>query len=247
MAELTFFNGIQTILFDLDGTLRYSLPSGDRVMMDYAVQLGAPDSPENRRRTARWVHYYWAQSPELMLDLERYPDMGEPFWVNYARRKLQIFDCPAEWIEELAAKIQRYMAEQYQPDDHIPEYIYQVLAALRSAGYRLGLVTNRTYPIDDYLKTTGLAEYFQSVVVAGQVGAWKPDPAIFQPALKALGSLPSQTLYVGDNFYADIQGARAAGIQPVLLDPDEIFDDCGCHTIQTIEQLTSLVTLPGNF
>lgn len=247
MQEPALFDSIQTILFDLDGTLRYSLPPGDRVMMDYAVQLGAPDSPLNRRRTARWVHYYWAQSPELALDLERYLDMGEPFWVNYARRKLQIFDCPAEQVEELAVKIQYYMAEHYQPQDHIPTYIYHVLAALRRAGYHLGLVTNRTFPIDDYLKETSLAEYFQAVVVAGQVGVWKPDPAIFQPALKALGSLPSQTLYVGDNFYADIQGARAAGIQPLLLDPDKIFDDCGCHTIQTIEQLTSLVNLPENF
>lgn len=53
----------------------------------------------------------------------------------------------------------------------------------------------------------------------------KPDPRIFQPALDALGTQPSRTLYVGDTVHADIHGAEAAGMPAVQLDPLDLHDD----------------------
>ena len=49
--------------------------------------------------------------------------------------------------------------------------------------------------------------------------AAKPDPAIFGPALAALGTDPARTLYVGDTVHADVHGATAAGMAVVQLDP----------------------------
>ena len=61
-----------------------------------------------------------------------------------------------------------------------------------------------------------------AIVDSTVVGILKPDPAIFTPALEALGVEPDRALYVGDTVYADVDGALAAGIQVVQLDP---FDD----------------------
>lgn len=61
-----------------------------------------------------------------------------------------------------------------------------------------------------------------AIVDSSIVGILKPDPAIFNPALEALDVEPDRALYVGDTVYADVDGALAAGMQVVQLDP---FDD----------------------
>ena len=60
------------------------------------------------------------------------------------------------------------------------------------------------------------------VVDSHVVGVAKPDPRIFAPALAALGTPPERVAYIGDSVTMDVNGARAAGLRPVLLDP---FDD----------------------
>ncbi len=63
------------------------------------------------------------------------------------------------------------------------------------------------------------------IVDSAIVGIAKPDPAIFLPALRALGTAPDRTLYVGDTFHADVRGARAAGMPVVQLDPYDLHTD----------------------
>ncbi|MEM7141087.1 MAG: HAD family hydrolase [Actinomycetota bacterium] len=58
-----------------------------------------------------------------------------------------------------------------------------------------------------------------AIVDSGVLGIAKPDPAIFAPALAALGTDPARTLYVGDTVHADVHGAHAAGMPVVQLDP----------------------------
>jgi putative hydrolase of the HAD superfamily len=57
------------------------------------------------------------------------------------------------------------------------------------------------------------------VVDSDVVGVEKPDPAIFGIALDALSLSPDGCLYVGDTVHFDVNGARAAGLRPVHLDP----------------------------
>lgn len=64
-----------------------------------------------------------------------------------------------------------------------------------------------------------------AIVDSTIVGISKPDPAIFEPALAALGTDRSRTLYVGDTVHADVHGARAAGMPVVQLDPLDLHRD----------------------
>jgi putative hydrolase of the HAD superfamily len=63
------------------------------------------------------------------------------------------------------------------------------------------------------------------IVDSAVVGISKPNPAIFAPALEALGTPAARTLYVGDTVHADVNGARAAGMPVVQLDPYELHSD----------------------
>ena len=73
--------------------------------------------------------------------------------------------------------------------------------------------------------------------MAAEVNAWKPNPRIFDRALEFSGSSPERTIYVGDNYYADILGAQNAGLQPVLLDEKGLFPEAGCLVIERVEEL----------
>lgn len=231
------------IIFDLDGTLRESVPGGDRFMLDHAASLGVECSPECLIATRQWAHQYWASSECLMLDQETYGRGETAFWENYARRTLESIGAPAEQIEKLSPMLHAHMAENYQPQDVIPEDVFPTLSALRQAGFTLGLLTNRSNPADEYLAGVGLTEYLDFYISAGQVGVWKPDPEIFYYAMGAARSFPQQTIYIGDNYFADVVGARNAGITPILIDREGVFPDADCPAIDQIGDLLGLLQL----
>ena len=73
---------------------------------------------------------------------------------------------------------------------------------------------------DELVSQLGLAGLFDITVRSADVGAAKPDPAIFRAALSRAGVEPHEAVHVGDQISSDIQGARAVGIRPVLVDRD---------------------------
>jgi putative hydrolase of the HAD superfamily len=233
--------GLHTVIFDLDGTLRFNRPSYTEAFYDHAVSLGAPDEAERRRCAYRWTHYYWAQSDELHLDLQTYPGRQDDFWLNYAVRSLRAFDCSEMCIQELAPQIHAYMTDQHRPVAWVPPEAPETLRLLKAAGYQLALVTNRSQPCHEELAELGLLDFFELALTAGEAKAWKPDPSIFHQALQRLGATPGESMYVGDNYFADVVGARAAGLRPALLDPQELFPEAECLVIYSIGELQALV------
>lgn len=228
------------MLFDLDGTLRFSQPSPNDTFYDQAMQLGAPGSIEHRRRGIRWMHSYWAQSAEMLEDLKAFGGPTDDFWTHFAYRALIAFDCPHEQALQLSPQVQQHMSEQ-DWKDWIPPEVPATLQVLRGYGFHLGVVSNRTNPFHEQLAEWGLQDYFGCSLAAGEVNSWKPDAGIFQHALDLLGTLPGQTIYVGDNYYADVVGARAAGLQPVLVDPDGIFPEADCPVIHAVSDILYLL------
>ena len=233
---------LRVIFFDLDGTLRINQPSYNEGFFNHAVRLGVPDGHEKRMQATRWVHYYWAQSDELVQDLRDYQEMD--FWLHYTARTLAAFGCPQECAEELAPEVHRYMSEDHIAQDTILPDVPETLAMLKSAGFRLGVISNRSTPFGEYLETIGLGGYFELALAAVEIDSWKPDPQIFEYALEQLGESREAALYVGDNYYADVVGAQRAGVQPVLLDPEGVFPDADCPVIHSIGALQAFVARP---
>ncbi len=234
-------NGVDTILFDLDGTLRHSAPTFHEAYLGFATQLGAPDTQRNHRSALRWLHYYWAQSPELLRDLERYTGLDQAFWDNHARQYLIALGCSPGLAEELAPRLRQSMEAGYQPEDVLAEGVVELLTTLRETGFRLGVVSNRTHPYEEQLANLGLQSFFEIALAAGTVNAWKPDPAIFQHALDLMQAKPQQVLYIGDNYFADVIGARRAGIDSILIDPDGLFPEADCLVIAQVCDVVELL------
>ena len=88
-----------------------------------------------------------------------------------------------------------------------------VLESLAGRGFRLAIVSNwpLAVTVDRYVEAQGWSRLFEAVVVSQRVGTIKPHPAIFARAVAALGTPADRILHVGDDWVADIVGARAAG------------------------------------
>jgi HAD superfamily hydrolase (TIGR01549 family) len=234
---------LTTVIFDLDGTLRQSVPSGEDVFLDYAASLGAPITPEVRNKARRWAHDYWADSECLLIDVKAYGKVSGDFWENYARRQLQAMGVSDKQAKEWAPLVHQHIKENYDPEDVIPEDVTPTLQALREANLTIGVVTNRENPVDEYLHEVGLADHLDFFFAAGDIGAWKPAPEIFYYALGLANAKPQESVYIGDNYYADVLGASNANIQPILIDPDGIFPEADCPVIQAIGELADLLVV----
>lgn len=92
---------------------------------------------------------------------------------------------------------------------------------LRGANLRVAAVTNASGPHQRAkLVGLGVLEFFDHVVIAGELGAAKPDPVIFHTACVAMGVSPEETVHVGDRLDLDAVGARDAGMRGVWLNRD---------------------------
>jgi HAD superfamily hydrolase (TIGR01549 family) len=231
---------IKAILFDLDGTLRHNIPTGDRVFIEYVFDLGLRISEADGIRAQRWEHYYFAYSPEIRADLEVHKDR-DAFWVNFSRRRLLALGCHPEQAQKLASRISAYMAENYKPNSYVPDEVFALLSSLKGSGYVLGVVSNRDDPYHEELKELKLDSYFRFALAGGEVKSFKPDTPIFERALEMAGTSASESIYVGDNYFADIIGSRRAGLTPVLFDPSGLFPEADCAVIKSFAELPELL------
>jgi FMN phosphatase YigB (HAD superfamily) len=234
-------NGIKAIFFDLDGTLRHSVPSGGEMFTEYVITLGLPVDEEARLRALRWEHLYWANSMDLRDDLLAHSGETENFWIEYSRRRLVELGASPETAVQLAPQVSKHMGEFYKPESIVPEDVRRTLPLLKEAGYILGVISNRNEPYQELLHEHGIGEYFDFSMAAGEVQVWKPDPGIFEHAVRRLNLSVHEVIYVGDNYYADVIGSRSAGLYPVLYDPLGIFPDPDCATIKSFDELNSVI------
>lgn len=114
------------------------------------------------------------------------------------------------------------------------------LRALREAGATLVVVSNWDSSLHERLAETGLAPLLDGAVASAEVGAAKPEHAIFGRALALAGVRADAAWHVGDSVAADVEGALAAGIRPVLLDRHG-----AAAAPSGVPLLTSLAGLPG--
>jgi putative hydrolase of the HAD superfamily len=116
------------------------------------------------------------------------------------------------------------------------------LDALRADGWALVVVSNWDVSLDEVLAETGLRERVDGVVTSVAVGAAKPDGAAFARGLALAGVPAAAAWHVGDDVAADVDGARRAGIRPVLVNRDgDAGAVDGVPAIATFDELRALV------
>jgi len=118
------------------------------------------------------------------------------------------------------------------------------LERLGAAGMPLAVVSNADGVVEQALAIAGVCQVgpgegidMVTIVDSTKVGATKPDPAIFPHALEVLGVAAQRCVYVGDSVRNDVMGARAAGLQPLLLDPFDLHEGAGHDRVKDLSVL----------
>ena len=114
------------------------------------------------------------------------------------------------------------------------------LRELRGRGLRLVVVSNWDCSLPEWLEGAGLGSLLDGAVSSAAAGEPKPAPAAFLAGLELAGVTAAEAMHVGDSPEADIEGARAAGIRPVLLTRDGEAPG-GVESVSSLQELPSLL------
>ena len=231
------FDYIEAVFFDVGGTLIYSelghldLLHEALVVIGYKVTrdmvLAANDAA--RRAVARRRRRHAAR-----MDI----GAASRMWLDHLAEALDLDLRGADLGRELTnaiREIETRSPEILDPDAH------ELLSALRDRGFRLGIISNWSADLRDYLKSFGLAKYFDAVIASEAVGTAKPHREIFLRGLTALDCRPIAAVHVGDDYWADVVGAREIGVHPVLIDRDREDVHADCTTITRLGELADLL------
>jgi len=118
-------------------------------------------------------------------------------------------------------------------------WVRKMLSDLTAQGYRMSVMSNSDGRTAEVFQDLGLDHYFEHIFDSQILGAEKPDPAIFEAALRKLNVSPANALYIGDIFFVDILGANRAGLGGIHLDP------LGLYTGWPGTRLRDVRDLPG--
>jgi len=228
-------SALRAFFFDAGATLVHpNLPVEEIYAREFSRD-GSRFSPEDLSRalTRAWEEVH----AEKVSD--RYGGVrGEPaFWkalLNRVRAHLDGGVVSAEAFERLRSHFRDPGSWSVYAD--VPD----VLANLEERGFLLAVVSNWDSHLPALLEALGLARKFRAVSVSAIEETGKPDPEIFLRTCARLAVAPAETLHVGDSLAEDYEGARAAGLQSLLLDREDRHP-------QITDRIRSLREIPPRF
>ncbi len=230
---------IRVVTFDFYNTLVKFWPPLEDIQQASCWKLGLSVSKEAIRRGYAKADILFNQANEDEPLSFRSPERRLEFFAEYEQLILQTAGVPvtadlARQIWQLAIAVPKEFAPF---EDTVPS-----LEALRSRGYRLGVITNLRADLDSLIRRAGLAEMLDFSVTSAQAGKEKPHPPIFEEALKRAEVAPDEVLHVGDQIRSDVAGARAAGMHAALLDRGGWHEPVdGCPKISGLNDLLALL------
>ncbi len=169
-----------------------------------------------------------------------FPDGEREYWLRFTSSTLRRA-LGAEPREEFASEMLDGLREAFRAAAVWQVYpdVVPALRELRSAGVRMGVVSNWDSNLPRLLDKLRLAEYFETCAVSHLEGIEKPDPELFRRAQHRLGAPSEKSLYVGDLPELDLAGAKAAGMDCVLVDRKGRLD-AAYRSLDSLERLPQI-------
>ncbi len=206
---------IKTISLDFYNTLARFWPPLDEIQQAACWEMGLTVSKSAINRGYAVADVYFNQENSDRPLALRNDEERLNFFARYEQVILDTAGVPVSL--DLARQLWKMALSV--PKEFVPfDDVMPALAALRSEGYRLGVLSNLRRDMDSLCQGLGLAPYLDFCISAAETGAEKPHATIFLAALERAAAAPEEVVHVGDQYRSDVLGARAVGIHPVLID-----------------------------
>jgi dihydrofolate synthase / folylpolyglutamate synthase len=213
-------SGIRAVTLDVGGTLIEPWPSVGSVYAEVAARHGVLVEAE---ALDRQFVLAWAARKDFSYSVADWSELVQQTFAGLVPTPpgASLFDALYSYFATAAPW-------------RIFDDVAPCLRELKRRGLKLGIISNWDDRLRPLLHELELDSYFDSIVISGEAGLQKPDPRIFQAAAAQLNTRPEAILHIGDSSAEDVAGARAAGLQTLLLTRGK-----------TLAYLSSLQSLPA--
>ena len=225
----------QAIFFDADDTL-FDYPRAERTaleacLFEFGVGVGAETVLASYRRHNLdvWRAFERGETDQIRLRVDRFRRLAD---------ELDLPDLPV-------GRVSTYYLEALSGQPHLLPGALDVIEAL-AARFPLALITNGIASVQRRrFAASPITRFFKSVVISEEIGIAKPDPRIFEPALREVGVAAADVLFVGDSVTSDMAAARNAGMDFVWLNPGGAPVPDGFAPVCLIGDIRELPGCPG--
>ncbi len=206
---------IKAVFFDAGHTLLYAHPDIGTLYAETTARFGVRLPPERFVEAFVPVFREFTRGPGLQMGASDADDSAMWRRITGAthgrvggRRPVDV----EGWFEALYRRFGEPDAWRFYDD------VEPALGALRRRGLKLGVVSNWDTRLRGISAGLGLDRLVDFVVISAEVGVRKPDPRIFEEALRRAGVGAAEAVHVGDLPEEDVEGARRAGLKAFLID-----------------------------
>ena len=229
---------IKAVFFDFFNTLVYFDPPREKHYADTAAEFGVAISPAAVAAALPEADAWWRSENFRSPIKDREQAAKYDAYRGYGLRILRDAETavtPEQALQTLAKAFSiGFKFKNY--GDSLP-----VLQALKDKNIQMGVISNIGESLDSYLDKAGCTGYFNYNVTSFEAGYDKPQPQIFQLALKRARTTADEALFVGDQYDLDVVGARNAGIKPILIDRNGTSTDYDCIVISDLSQVMDYI------
>jgi putative hydrolase of the HAD superfamily len=222
---------LRAVLFDVDFTLARPGPElGPEGYVRAGERHGLHLEPTR----------YEAARDAALVDLRRHPELehDDEIWFRFTERIVRGMGGDADSAYDCAVEITR--AWEHHANFELYDDVPDALATLRSAGLRIGLVSNSARDVREFARHHGLE--VDAGISSFHHGRTKPHASIFRAVLDLLGIEPPEAVMVGDTIADDIEGALALGMRAILVDREGSHEDFEPR-VETLNELPPLLGL----
>jgi len=205
---------LRAVLFDVDFTLARPGPE-----LGPEGYLRAGERHGLRLEPGR----YEAARDAALVDLHRHPELehDDEIWFRFTERIVRGMGGDADSAYACAVEITR--AWERHENFELYDDVADTLAVLRSAGLRIGLISNSARDVREFARHHGLD--VDAGISSFHHGRSKPHASIFRAVLDLIEVEPAEAVMVGDTIADDIEGALALGMRAILLDREGVHPE----------------------
>jgi putative hydrolase of the HAD superfamily len=221
------FENLQFVFFDVGSTLLFA--NRERMLEPLYARGIRPSEAELRAMECRVKNEF-----DDAMGHGHKPDHG--FWDMFYTRLFGELNLRDEDLrQQLIAKTRASLNwNRMRPGTR--EALERIAAKFRTA-----VISNADGRIVELLAGCRIADCFETITDSGVVGHEKPDPVIFETALRAMGAKPEESLYVGDVYSVDFLGATRAGMRAVLFDVCGAYREKGLPRVESLDELVGMI------
>jgi REG-2-like HAD superfamily hydrolase len=223
-------HGLRAVFLDAGGTLLHEVPDRVEIYREAARSAGIDVGRDEMLRRMRAAH---AALPREIDGRFRYSEAWFSGLIEH------VFAAGLGLGPRELAAVERGLLERFADPRtfRLHEGARELVRGLRGRGIVVGVVSNWSERLPAILAGLGLADDLGFVLASALERCEKPEREIFERALARAGVGSEDALHAGDDPERDVQGARAAGILPVLVDRTGACADLGCARVSGLVEL----------